>query len=369
MRRIKAAVLHDSHSALVVESVELTELQPDDVLVKVRASGLCHTDLEVMRGDLQYPLPIVLGHEGAGIVEDVGARVKHIQVGDHVICSWNPSCGQCYFCLRDQPTTCEVFLRTEARGHLMDDGSRLRLDGLELHHYSAVSSHAEYCVVSSLGVVPVSKEIPFDRACLIGCGVATGVSAVTRVVRVEPETTVLVVGCGAVGLNVIQGARMAGAGTIVAVDTNPQKLEYAQVFGATHIVDASTENPIDFVRSLTEGRGADYGFEAAGREASIRQTLEATRYGGAVVILGKTRMDDDVRIRFGSLVGDKTVVRSTYGGTRPHEDFPILVSAYLQGELMLDELVTTRLRLEDVNEGYARMEEPNCIRNVIVFDT
>jgi S-(hydroxymethyl)glutathione dehydrogenase/alcohol dehydrogenase len=362
-----AAVLSEVGKPLVVERIEIAALKPRDVLVRIGASGLCHTDLEVMRGSLQLPLPIVLGHEGAGVVEAVGGEVTRVRRGDHVVCSWSPNCGHCYYCDQGQPILCEAVVAAVAGGHLPDGQSRLSARGAKLHHFSVVSSHAEYCVVPEAGAVPVPKEVPFDRACLIGCGVMTGVGAVLRCARVAPGTSVVVVGCGAVGLNVLQGARLAGARTIVAVDVSERHLALAPGFGATHTIHPGREDATAAVRALTGGRGADYAFEAAGTEASLRETLEAARPGATVVILGKTAVNAMVSLRFGSLMGEKRIVRSSYGGARPRVDFPRIAQAYLDGKLKLDELITHRLSLADINAGFEGMERGEVTRAVVVF--
>ena len=259
-----AAVLNQVGKPLEIEEIELGELGPTDVLVRVHASGLCHTDLEVIEGSLAYPLPIVLGHEGAGVVEAVGATVTQVKRGDHVICSWNPHCGQCFYCERDLPILCEPFTRWQPKGMLLDGRSRLSRGGRPIHHFSVVSSHAQYCVVPESGAISVSREIPFDRACLIGCGVMTGVGAATRKARVEPGANVLVIGCGAVGLNVIQGAKIAAAGVVIAADVSDEKLRVAKLFGADAGIDASAPDAVERLRGMTQGRGPDYVFEAAG---------------------------------------------------------------------------------------------------------
>lgn len=362
----QAAVLHAVSKPLVVERVELGPLRPRDVLVRIRASGLCHTDLEVMRGSLPLPLPIVLGHEGAGVVEAVGSAVTSVRPGDHVVCSWSPNCGHCYYCDRDQPILCEALVAGVRAGHLPDGESRLSVSGRRLHHFSAISSHAEHCIVPETGAVSVPTELPFDRACLLGCAVTTGICAAMRCARVEPGASVVVVGTGAVGLNVLQGARLAGARTIIAVDVSDRHLALAPRFGATHVIDARREEVAPAVRALTEGRGADHAFEAAGNEAALQHTLEAARPGATVVILGKTAVDARVSLRFGSLMGEKWIVRSSYGGARPRIDFPRIARAYLDGTVLLDELITRRLALAEINEGFEAMERGEVTRAVVV---
>jgi S-(hydroxymethyl)glutathione dehydrogenase / alcohol dehydrogenase len=365
--RFRAAVLHQVDTPLRVQEVEMAALRPGDVLVRVGASGLCHTDLEVIQGALAYPLPIVLGHEGAGIVEAVGSDVLSVKPGDHVICSWNPSCGRCFYCDRGQPILCEPFTRHQPQGHLLDGTSRLSIDGRKLHHFSVVSSHAEYCVVPETGAIVVPKEMPFDRACLIGCGVMTGVGGAARVARIDGGSSVVVIGCGAVGLNAVQGAMLQRAGTIVALDRDPARLAMAQLFGATHVVDAGGNDVVGQVRALTGGRGADYVIECAGHPQAFRLSPEILRPGGELVWLGKINVDRDVAFRWGALMGEKRIVRSSYGGARPRRDFPWLSRLYLDGKLKLDELITRRIRLEEINEGFAAMTRGEIVRAVIVF--
>jgi S-(hydroxymethyl)glutathione dehydrogenase/alcohol dehydrogenase len=367
--RFRAAVLTAVNAPLAIETLELAALRPGDVLVRLGASGLCHTDLEVIQGALPYPLPIVLGHEGAGVVEAVGDGVTLVKPGDHVVCSWNPFCGRCFFCTRDQPILCEAVTATQPKGRLMDGGIRYaRADGgAPVHHFSVVSSHAELCVVPETGAIPVPREIPFDRACLIGCGVMTGVGAATRVAPLPLGAHALVIGCGAVGLNAVQGARMLGGESVIAADLAPARRAHATVFGATATVDAGAPDALERIRALTGGRGAAVVYEAAGAEAGFRLAMEAVRPGGQVVFLGKVAADRLVSFRWGSLMGEKRIVRSSYGGARPHRDFPLLARAYLDGRLKLDELITARLPLDRINDGFAAMARGEGIRTVVTF--
>ncbi len=370
--QFQAAVLHEVGRPLVIEQVELGDLQPFDVLVRVHASGLCHTDLEVMQGSLRYPLPIVLGHEGAGIVERVGSLVTQVKPGDHVVCSWNPNCGQCFYCLRSQPILCEPFNRHQPAGHQMDCESRYRLAdgrsrGAKLHHFSVMSSHAQYCVVPESGAIAVPKEIPFDRACLISCGVMTGVGAVSRMAQVEAGAHVAIIGCGAVGLNAVQGAVMEQAASVIAIDRDPRKLELAKAFGATHLLGADSGDVAAAVKDLTEGRGADYVFDCAGGQSALQAMYDCVRPGGQAVILGKVNVDQKVSLRFGSMMGEKRVIRSSYGGARPRRDFPWLARCYLEGRLKLDELISLRLPLEQINEGFEAMKRGDIVRAVLIL--
>jgi S-(hydroxymethyl)glutathione dehydrogenase / alcohol dehydrogenase len=363
----RAAVLEGVDRPLVVGPVKLERLAANDVLIRNHASGLCHTDLEVMQGSLPYPMPIVLGHEGAGVVEEVGSAVTQVRPGDHVVASWNPHCGHCFYCERDLPILCEPFTRHQPAGHMLDGGSRLSWQGAKLHHFSVVSSHAEYSVVPESGAIRIPDAMPLDRACLIGCGVMTGVGAVSRLARVEAGASVAVIGCGAVGLNAVQGAVLEQAATVIAIDRNAARLSLARRLGATHTL-AAHDATLALVKDLTCGRGADYVFEAAGSEASLQLALEATRPGGQTVILGKTEVNRKVALRFGSLMGEKRITRSSYGGARPRRDFPWLAQLYLAGKLDLDSLISTRAPLERINEGFAAMRRGEGIRHVITFD-
>jgi S-(hydroxymethyl)glutathione dehydrogenase / alcohol dehydrogenase len=365
--QIKAAILEAVRQPLVVDDVELAEPKRGEVLVRLAASGLCHTDLHAMTGDRPRPLPAVLGHEGAGVVEAVGEGVARTRVGDHVICSWAPNCGHCFFCDQGQPVLCEALTAASPAGVLFDGTPRLRRNGQPVYHFTMVSSHAEYCVVPEGAAVPIPTEMPLDRACLIGCGVMTGVGAAMNVARVQPGSSVVVFGCGGVGLNVIQGARLANAATIVAVDLNPRKLAWARTFGATHTVDATVVDPVAAVGDLTDGRGADYAFEAVGHPASIGNTLAAVRKGGRAVILGMAPAGTELSIPFDLLLGEKQITRSSYGNARPRVEFPRLVQLYLQGKLLLDELISTRLSLVDINDGFARVAAGDVARAVVTF--
>jgi S-(hydroxymethyl)glutathione dehydrogenase/alcohol dehydrogenase len=363
--RFRAAVLDRVNTPLSIDTLEMAPLQPGDVLVRLRATGLCHTDLEVMQGSLAYPLPIVLGHEGAGVVEAIGSAVSSVKVGDHVVCSWNPHCGHCFYCERQLPILCEPFTRHQPRGLLLDGTTRMTRDGERVHHYSVTSTHAEYTVVPESGAIPVPRELPFDRACIIGCGVMTGIGAVVRKARVEPGASVAVIGCGAVGLNCLQGARLADAGRIIALDVSAQRQELARQFGATDVIDASAADAAEQVRALTQGRGADYVFEAAGHKAAFRLSMEMVRPGGQVVWLGKINVDEDVAFRWGSLMGEKRIVRSSYGDASPRRDFPWIAREYLEGRVKLDELITRRIRLEDINAGFDDLAKGRGIRTVV----
>ena len=364
----RAAVLHTPKSPLVIENVEVGEMAPEDVLVRVKAVGLCHTDLEVIEGELRQPLPIVLGHEAAGIVEQVGSAAHGVAIGNHVVLSWNPHCGHCFYCDRNLPILCEPYVGQAAKAAHFDGRSRARLrDGRDLHHLMYLGGLADYCVVPAQQAIVVPNKLPFDQACLIGCGVMTGVGAALNLATLRYGDNAVVVGCGAVGLAAVQGARMAGATRILAVDLDNNKLDLASRLGATHVINAAQADVIAAVRKLTEGRGADVVLEAAGSEQAFRTTTEVVRPGGEIIWLGKTDVTRDVAFRWGSLMQEKRIRRSSYGGARPKRDFPKLAQAALDGRLKLDEMITGRISLDQVNEGFAALRNGTAIRSVVML--
>lgn len=367
--RFRAAVLHRINEPLSVEEVELRHPGPHEVLVRMAASGLCHTDLEVAMGHVAQKLPAVLGHEGSGVVEAVGDLVRSVQCGDHVVCSWTPYCGSCFYCARGQTILCEAVAKAVRGGTLHGEHPSLSLNGQPLFHFSLVSSHAEYCVVPEAGVVRVPREMPLDRACLLGCAVMTGVGAAFRTARIRAGSHVVVIGCGAVGLNAVQGASLRLAERITAVDIDPARTTKALQFGATDTFVLNQDGTADELRaSCNEGRGADYVLECAGTASAFRLAVEIARPGGAVVWLGKVPVDQEVSFRWGSLLGEKRIIRSSYGGARPLLDFPWLSRLYLEGRLQLDDLISERIELDGINDGFAAMRDGTTIRSVIQFD-
>jgi S-(hydroxymethyl)glutathione dehydrogenase/alcohol dehydrogenase len=365
--KFNAAVLHQVHKPLTIERVEADLRAPDDVAVRIRATSLCHTDLEVIEGQLPYPMPIVLGHEAAGTVEAVGPAVTDLAPGDHVILSWNPHCGHCFYCSQDEPILCETYLRLGPQAVPFDGVPRLSLGGRPVHHMFYLASFAEYAVVPAQSAIKVPADIPFDRACLIGCGVMTGAGAALKVTRPAPGATVAVLGCGGVGLSAVQGARIAGAGAVVAIDPVAAKRELAVTLGASHAIDPQREDTSREVRRLTGGRGADVVIEAAGTEAAFRLSVEVARPGAQVAWLGKVNVDRDVTFRWGSLMGEKRIVRSSYGGARPAIDFPALARLYLDGRLQLDPYISRRIALAEVNDGFTALKRCEVIRSVITM--
>src|SRR5947199_3716314 len=364
----RAAVLHDAQTLLTVETVIADRLKANDVLVRIKAAGLCHTDLEVITGSLRYPMPIVLGHEAAGIVEEIGPEARGIAAGDHVVLSWNPHCGHCFYCDRELPILCETYLAHGPKALPFDGESRTHLaDRSELKQLMFIGGFAEYTIVADHQAIVVPKELPFDRACLLGCGVMTGVGAALNIAKIAYGDTVMVVGCGAVGLSAVQGARLAGAGAIIAVDLDNKKLALAEKLGASLLVNAGSEDAVAVAKARTGGRGVDVVLEAAGSPAGFRIAVEAVRPGGEVVWLGKVDVEHEVAFRWGSLMAEKRIRRSSYGGARPARDFPLLARAYLDGRLYLDELITRHITLPEINDGFAALKSGEAIRSVVLF--
>jgi len=365
----RAAVLHAAKTPMTIETVRAAPLKPTDVIVKIRAAGLCHTDLEVIEGGLRFPMPIVLGHEAAGIVEEVGSEARGVRKGDHIVLSWNPHCGHCFYCDRGAPILCETYLGEGPKARGFDGDSRATLgDGRSLQHLMYLGAFGEYCIVPDQQAIVVPKEIPFDRACLIGCGVMTGAGAALNLDAIAYGDAVMVIGCGAVGLAAVQGARLAGAGVVVAVDLDPKKLTLAQKLGATHGINAKEQDVAAAARELTNGRGVDVVIESAGSPAAFRLTTEAVRPGGQVIWLGKVDVQQDVSFRWGSLMQEKRIRRVSYGNARPQRDFPLLAQAYLDGRLNLDALISHRIALEDINSGFEALKRGETIRSVVMFN-
>ena len=365
MLTAQAAVLRHTNTPMSIERIEMGPLAPGDVLVRVRAASLCHTDLEAIEGALAVPLPAVLGHEAAGEIAEIGPGVETLGIGDRVVLSWNPHCGSCFYCDRAQPILCRQYLANGSKGFHFDGRPRLSCESVPVHQLMYLGGFAEYCVVPAQAAIRVPDTMPFDRAALIGCGVMTGVGAATRIADLRWGDTALVIGCGAVGLSAVQGCALAGAGTVVAVDLNPARRQLARAVGATQA--CAPEEAADLARSLTDGRGADVVIEAAGRPETFRLSVEAVRPGGQVVWLGKVAVGDEVAFRWGSLMQEKRIIRSSYGGTKPATDFPMLARAYLDGKLKLDEMISARIGLAEVNEGFAALKRGDTVRSVVMF--
>jgi S-(hydroxymethyl)glutathione dehydrogenase/alcohol dehydrogenase len=365
-----AAVFTEPGSPLVVEELVVEDPHRGEVLVRMAASGVCRSDYHVVVGEWSAPSPIVLGHEGAGVVEAVGEDVTAVQPGDHVILSWTPSCGRCRYCVIGRPNLCELVAARSYASVMLDGTTRLAYpDGRAVYSYSATATFGEYTVVPEAGVVPIDRGFPLDRAALIGCGLTTGVGAVINTARVEPGATVLVIGCGGVGLAVVQGAAIAAASTIIAVDRLAPKVEAAAGLGATHtIVADEATDVVAAVRDLTGGIGVDYAFEAIGVGPAIETAIEATAAGGTTVVVGQ--VPEGVRASFDpyTLSDREKVIRGcNYGSARPPVDFPRMVRMCEAGDIDVDAFVTSRIGLDGINEAFARIAAGEGVRSVIVF--
>src|SRR3990172_1740278 len=365
--KIQAAVFYDPLTPFKIETLALEPPRVGEVLAKIAAVGVCHSDWHLMTGATKHPLPVVPGHEGAGVVEAVGPGVTRVKPGDHVALNWAPNCGVCFYCLNDRPSLCAAYVGPIWAGTMMDGTTRLSKNGQPVYHFSALAAFAEYTVVPQECCVPLRKEVPFPVAALIGCAVTTGVGAVLNTARVRPGSSVAVFGAGGVGLSIIVGAQLAGAGRIIAVDRAEAKLEMARSFGATDALMAGPDTN-DAIRKLTEGRGADYVFEAIGLPAVQEQCLDAARPGGTVVLVGVSPMGSGTNLPGAILTRqEKTVTGSYYGSANTARDFPLLTGLYQHGRLDLDRLVSKTYRLQQINEAYADMLAGTVARGVIVF--
>jgi NDMA-dependent alcohol dehydrogenase len=353
---MKAAVCFDTKEPVRVEDVDLDRPREAEVRVRIVAAGVCHSDYSVATGVMPTKLPCVLGHEGAGIVEEVGPGVDHVAPGDPVVLSWVAQCGECFYCRAGQPNLCALGSAINMRFRMPDGSTRLHHQGRDLQSFSALGAMAERVVAPARSVVKLPADAPLEQAALIGCAVLTGIGAVANTARVTPGSSVAVFGVGGVGLNVLQGAALADAGSIIAVDLSPAKLDFARSFGATHVIDASRVDPAKAIRELTEGRGADFTFEAIGRKRSIEQAYAATRKGGTCVVIGIGSRDENVELNAYFLpVMEKRLVGCWYGGADVRKDLPRLLSLYRSGRLKLDELVTRTYRLDEINEAFTDM--------------
>jgi S-(hydroxymethyl)glutathione dehydrogenase/alcohol dehydrogenase len=365
---VRAAVLREINAPLSVEEVELAEPGADEVQVKLAASGVCHSDWNVITGAAQNPLPAVLGHEGAGIVEEVGEGVTGVSAGDHVVLSWLPSCGTCFYCVQGRGALCDMAMADMFEGTLPGGSLALSQNGAPLYHYSFLSTFAERCVVPESCCVPIRRDAPLEVAALVGCAVMTGFGAAVLRARVEPGSTAVVYGAGGVGLSSILGCKLAGARAIVAADPVPFKRETALALGATHAVDPRSEDVADLLRELTDGRGADYAFDTAGAPGVVAEAYSAVRRGGLVVAVGIPPVGETADLPAPSLPREEKVVTgSFYGSCRPHVDMPLVIDLYMEGRLDLDALITREFDLDGINEAFAAMNAGEVARGVIRF--
>jgi S-(hydroxymethyl)glutathione dehydrogenase / alcohol dehydrogenase len=364
--KIKAAVLWEQGAPLSVEEAELEAPRAGEVLVEVKAAGVCHSDLHPARGDWPARTPLVLGHEGAGIVREVGAGVERLRRGDHVVFCWAPPCGSCPSCLEGRPVLCDRLERTTYRNRLPSGDTRLSARGQAVAHFNSTACFADFVVVAEEGASAVPSDVEFEALATLGCAVITGVGAVLNAARVEAGARVVVVGAGGVGLNVLQGARLAACEKIIAVDTRATPLKLALEFGATDTVEASAPGAADEVRKLTGGRGADYVFDTVGSPETLKQALLLARKGGTVVLTGLSRTDARASFPlFPFVMQEKRLIGSVYGSGQPLRDIPRLVALYREGKLKLRELVMRSYRLDEVNDALDALSSGEGARGII----
>lgn len=366
----RAAILEQLNTPLVVEEVELDDPRDDEVLVKLVATGICHSDLHCIKGDLAVPLPVVLGHEGAGIVEKVGRGVTGLKPGDRVVATVLPYCGKCPACMAGVPSSCETYPQTAMLMGSMPDGTKRlkRKNGDELSHFNAQSSFAEYAVVHESAAVRVRDDAPLDVVCLLGCGASTGIGAVVNRARVKAGSSVAVFGCGGIGLAAIMAAKLVGAHPIVAVDLLDSKLEMARELGATNLVNASREDPVTKIAADCAG-GVDYSFEAVGKPAIMTQAFHSVyaRPGGMAVVLGLAPIGATFSIEAWRFMREVVITGCVVGSIRPTVDIPHYIDLFMAGKLPLDKLVSARYSLEQINDGINATAEGKIIRGVVTF--
>jgi S-(hydroxymethyl)glutathione dehydrogenase/alcohol dehydrogenase len=367
---VRAAVAHKAGQPLSIETVQLQGPQAGEALLEIKATGICHTDEFTRSGaDPEGLFPAILGHEGAGVVVEVGKGVTSVRPGDHVIPLYTPECRQCEYCLSGKTNLCQAIRVTQGKGVMPDGSSRFSLGGQKLYHYMGTSTFANYTVVPEIALAKIRDDAPFDKVCYIGCGVTTGIGAVINTAKVEPGANVVVFGLGGIGLNVIQGARLAGANLIVGVDLNPGRKALAEKFGMTHFVNPKEVDGdlVSYLVSLTKG-GADYSFECIGNVDVMRQALECCHKGwGVSVIIGVAGAGQEIRTRPFQLVTGRVWKGTAFGGAKGRRDVPKIVDWYMEGRINIDDLITHKLALRDINEGFDLMHAGRSIRSVVVY--
>ncbi|MEG3967869.1 S-(hydroxymethyl)glutathione dehydrogenase/class III alcohol dehydrogenase [Microcoleus sp. T2B6] len=368
--KVKAAVARSAGQPLSIETVDLDGPRAGEVLVEIKATGVCHTDAYTLSGaDPEGLFPAILGHEGAGIVAEVGAGVTSVKVGDRVIPLYIPECRNCEYCLSRKTNLCQAIRVTQGQGVMPDGTSRFSIDGQKLYHYMGTSTFANYTVLPEIAVAKIREDAPFDKVCLIGCGVTTGIGAVINTAKVEPGSNVVVFGLGGVGLNVIQAARMVGANMIVGVDLNPDKREMAEKFGMTHFVNPREVEGdlVPYLVDLTKG-GADYSFECIGNINVMRQALECCHKGwGVSVIVGVAGAGQEISTRPFQLVTGRVWKGTAFGGAKGRTDVPKIVDWYMDGKIDIDSLVTQVMPIDKINEAFELMHKGEVIRTVLTF--
>jgi len=368
--KVKAAVAHKAGAPLTIETVDLDGPKAGEVLVEIKATGICHTDEFTLSGaDPEGLFPAILGHEGAGIVVETGPDVKGLKKGDHVIPLYVPECRECEYCVSDKTNLCQAIRVTQGQGLMPDGTSRFSLHGKKLLHYMGTSTFSNYTVVPEIALAKIREDAPFDKVCYIGCGVTTGIGAVINTAKVEPGANVVVFGLGGIGLNVIQGARLAGANIIVGVDINAARRELAQKFGMTHFVNPQEAGGdlVAHLVNLTKG-GADYSFECIGNVDVMQQALECCHKGwGVSVIIGVAGAGQEIHTRPFQLVTGRVWKGTAFGGAKGRRDVPKIVEWYMDGKINIDDLITHELKLDDINKGFELMHAGKSIRSVVIF--
>jgi len=368
--QVKAAVAHKAGAPLTIETVDLDGPKAGEVLVEIKATGICHTDEFTRSGaDPEGLFPAILGHEGAGVVVDVGKDVTSLKKGDHVIPLYTPECRQCEYCLSGKTNLCQAIRVTQGQGVMPDGSSRFSIGGKKLFHYMGTSTFSNYTVVPEIALAKIREDAPFDKVCYIGCGVTTGIGAVINTAKVEPGANVVVFGLGGIGLNVIQGARLAGANMIVGVDLNASRKPLAEKFGMTHFVNPNEVEGdlVPYLVNLTKG-GADYSFECIGNVDVMRQALECCHKGwGVSVIIGVAGAGQEIKTRPFQLVTGRVWKGTAFGGAKGRRDVPKIVDWYMDGKINIDDLITHKLKLVDINKGFDLMHAGTSIRSVVVF--
>ena len=368
--KVKAAVAHKAGAPLTSETVDLDGPRTGEVLVEIRATGICHTDEFTRSGaDPEGIFPAILGHEGAGVVVDIGPGVTSLKKGDHVIPLYTPECRQCEYCLSGKTNLCQAIRTTQGQGVMPDGSSRFSVGGERVFHYMGTSTFANYTVVPEIALAKIREDAPFDKVCYIGCGVTTGIGAVINTAKVEPGANVVVFGLGGIGLNVIQGAQLAGANMIVGVDLNDARKPLAEKFGMTHFVNPKEVGGdlVPYLVNLTKG-GADYSFECIGNVDVMRQALECCHKGwGVSVIIGVAGAGQEIKTRPFQLVTGRVWKGTAFGGAKGRRDVPKIVDWYMDGKINIDDLITHKLKLEDINKGFDLMHSGESIRSVVVF--
>ena len=370
--KTRAAVAYEAGKPLVIEEVELAGPKFGEVLVEIKASGVCHTDEFTRSGaDPEGLFPAIFGHEGAGIVVDVGPGVSSLKKGDHVIPLYTPECRQCKSCLSQKTNLCTAIRGTQGKGVMPDGSSRFSIGGKMIHHYMGCSTFSNYTVLPEIALAKIREDAPFDKVCYIGCGVTTGIGAVINTAKVEPGANVVIFGLGGIGLNVVQGARIAGADKIIGVDLNPAREALARKFGMTHFVNPrDLPSKDDLVPHLVEltGGGADYSFECIGNVDVMRQALECCHRGwGVSVIIGVAGSGQEIKTRPFQLVTGRTWKGTAFGGARGRTDVPKIVDWYMEGKINIDDLITHVMPIEQINTAFDLMHEGTSIRSVVTF--